>query len=391
MAKNVKNIAIAIVAMVSLSATAQENTFRGIRYENNSNLEWATKTHNEITISPTISGGDGGNAYGGELMFRRQYKTLNWLAKAGVEYAEENKTALANAGVGVGLRFFGNKTFSVGIDAIGGMGQASEVISSSNPTNGDWHVYARAPFRPFAEGRFNINAKLSKKIMLSAFAGYKHYFFGNSHAFTTEGQWQIDDVAQSENRWTAGLSLSILLNQNQQLSGDNCWQAVAGGGYSNKGAVALAGVDHFNRTAARGGNVWGFGTMLTFDDGTTDQEVYAKYAYRFLPNGADSRVIFDLGLMAGIGSYRKTVEGATTEDPNRFHHQNELSSFGGFGKAFASVNLHFNRFMIGVSGFAGGNACVDTDFSYENVSYDGSTKSDTGFVCGGVVTATFSF
>lgn len=386
-----QGIIIAILAMVSLSATAQENTFRGIRYEGNKNLEWGTKTHNEITIAPTISGGEGGNAYGGELMFRRQYKTLNWLAKAGVEYADESQTALANAGVGIGLRFFGNKTFSVGIDAIGGMGQASEVISSSNPTNGDWHIYVRAPFRPFAESRLNINAKLSKNIMLSAFAGYKHYFFGDNHAFTPEGQWQLEELSQGENRWIAGLALNVQFNKNQQLSGDNCWQAVAGGGYSNKGAVALAGIEHFKRSSARGGNVWGFGTMSTFDDGTIDQEIYAKYAYRFLPNGADSRVIFDLGLMAGIGSYGKTVTGATTEDPNRFHHQNEISSFGGFGKAFASVNLHFNRFMVGLTCFAGGNACVDTKFLYENVSYNGSTKSDTGFVYGGVVTATFSF
>lgn len=361
-------------------------TSYGQKLNNNRNLRYTTPedVHTEVTLGTHVSGGEGDLAFGLDFTLRRQYKVASY----GVQFSSEYSSVLHNSIALMGGLRFGNGV-SFGIDALLGYGQVHEVVNSSNPTNGDSHEAKTSPWHPFAGVQAGLGVKLSQNVMLSLYGGYKHFFIRTSdHSFNLRDGWKVDSHTTDANRWFAGVSLSILLNEATQISGDNCWMGEIFGGYSNKGAVAGAKAVHFKRTSARIGRTLGVGTQYTID-GCATNEVFGQAGLQVLPQGAQSPIIFDVHVTLGLGQYARTIEGAT-EDISRFHMGSEGYAFGCSAKAHAGVSYHTNRFTIGAEGFVGGVALNGAKFT-GSLGYHGETSPLLGLIYGTVITLGLAF
>lgn len=373
-----------------MSAMAQVDTAAtvyGHKLNNNFNLRFteSEKVHTEVTLGAHVSGGDENyTAEGIDLTLRRQYKVASYGVQVSSEYSKEFGLANSTALVG-GLRF--GKNVSFGIDALVGYGQSHEVVESAKGES--THEYKTSHWKPFVGAQASINFKLSNSVMLSVYGGYKHSFISNGdHKLYMSNGWEVTAQTNDANRWFAGASLSFLLNQASQISGDNCWNGEVFGGYSNMGAIAGAKALHFKRTSAYLGRVLGFGTQYTIDDFVSN-EVFGQAGFRVLPRGAKSPIVFDFYATAGIGQYAKSVKGAT-EDNKEFRMGSEIYAIGGSAKVHAGVSYHAGRFSIGAEGFAGYYVSAGTDFQ-GNKGYNGSVSGTNGALYGGVVKLAFSF
>lgn len=351
------NFVIATIVLgCAFTAAAQENK----------NLIFTNVEH-EASLKALCFDGD---EFGVAVSYRHQSHVFGWEVEAGSTV--KNQQASSFADVMAGVR---TNTASVrfGVDAGIGVGQIWEDLYYEKT---DWdHSYRSNTLRPYAVGRLSVVFRCSENVSLSIFGGGRYFFYTPSTNESLDG-YELVDKKSHKAQWFAGASLSFVMNS-QRISGDNCWLLEGLGGWSNQGgAFAGAKAVQFKRTGAKIGRTLGFGSTYA----KNSNEVFAQAGLRFLPSGANSPVVYDLFVTAGMSQYEKDVNGAS-EDKDHLVFAAKSAPVGFNGKLNAEISYHVGEFSIGAGGFAGGYATCKTDFDGDD-NYSGNTSKTNGVLYG---------
>lgn len=378
-----KNIAITLATAVMsiFAANAQvEETSYGRKINDNFNLrfEKSEKVHTEISVGGHVSGGDI-SAYGVDLGVARVYtpsKNTSWTVGGLVSSEFADKYGSLNDVLAVGGVRFGN-TVSLELDALAGVGQMSFYDES---TNGESIArYYNSQWRLKVGAQAAVNFKLSKSVSLSVFGRYLYAINREGDRTYNEAEgWTAAPTEFHTGKWSVGATLSIALNNNHQVSGDNCWSGGLYTGYrfkGNEGAFVEAELLNTKRVSAKGARVLGFGAGQVFGEGSQNS-VFVKGGYQVLPQGAKSPIVLEFGVKAGLEEYAKTESAAT--DTESYSMKSKLQSLGVVGKVYGGVNFHFGRHNIKVAAEGGYHTCFGTNFSSATSNYVGSTGKLSG-------------
>ncbi len=383
--------------MSAATVNAQNNqevrsTSYGYRYESrNLRFTQAERVHTEITLGGHGSWG-GYSSYGADLSATRVYTPTKafgwrWGGMASIDYGR-HYGATSDVLAVVGLRL-GNRVY-VGLDALAGAGQLAYHDHSWHGET-DTHDYFNSLWRVKAGGQLSLGVRLGDKVTLSVYGRYL-YAFNNpqKRTVTVPEGWEALPTAYHADRFSAGLALTFNIFKETRVSGDNCWQGGIYSGYSflgNEGWIAGAELLHFERSAARGGAVWGIGSYQVFgSDKSSTNAFYGQGGYRFLPWGSNSVLTIELGAKAGLGEYVKTECGATED--NSFRMSAAGYTLGVKASGYLQFALHFDWFEVVFGGEFGGHYTFGTAFKGEP-TYSGT--SSNGFGMDAMATAGLRF
>lgn len=395
-----QKIVIAVAAIVMTTpAFAQEykDTFYGHKVkaeekkeEFNIRFTESTKAHTEWSLGEVITGGDlGYYGFQTDLTLRRQIQWLSLGAQISTEYSKEYGVANA-ASVILGLRAFNNAPVFFGADLLGGYGQSHLQAIGYNQATGGLNGNRSSYWRPFVSANANLNVRLGKACMISLYGGYKHSFIKEDISAEMSDGWELQSIESDANRWLAGISLAIVINREKQISGNNCWIGEGFGGWSTMGWTYGIKAVHAKKLKKNlyVERVLGLGTAYNVKNGITTNEIFGQAGFRFYPEGADSRVIFDLGTQVAYAEY--PIEAKATAEANRFLKRVVSYNPGASAKLYAGIALHFDRFTIGVEGIGGGWICTKTEFSGV-LNYSGENSQNYGWLYGGNIRLSFAF
>lgn len=383
---------IAILLFVSVASYAQQQTVYGKRYESRDlRFTSVTSAHTEVLLGGHYTDWSGITSYGGDLQATRVYTPTNafawrWGAAVSSDYSD-NYGMLTDAMGMLGIRV-GN-VVSVGIDALAGAGQMPFHTVSTDGTNR--HDGSLNIWRPTVQGQVSLAVRLSPIVSLTAFGRYGYYFNSESdYTLNVAEGWTSEPTKCFTTKWLAGAGLSFNLNREARLSGDNNWTMAAYGGYSfkgNEGWVAGAELYHYKRWNYTLGQVLGFGSEQVLAEKSANS-VYAKAGIQISPKGADSPVIFEFGVKAGVGEYLKFAQGET--DTQSFQLKALWMSPAFVTKGYAGVHFHVGRVTLRFDAEAGYHDCFGIEFSGSE-NYSGSTAQNDNFDLAATAGICFAF
>lgn len=366
---------IAILLFVSISVFAQKRTAYGERYESRDlRFTSVTSVHTEVLLGGHYSDWGGIVSYGGDLQATRVYTPSNafawrWGAAVSSDYSDDYGMLTDAMGM-LGIRV-GNG-FSLGIDALAGAGQMPFHTVSTDGTNR--HDGYLNIWRPTVQGQVSLAVRLSPVVSLTAFGRYGYYFNSESdYTLNVAEGWTSEPTEWFTTKWLAGAGLSFNLNREARLSGDNNWTMAAYGGYSfkgNEGLVVGAELYNYKRWNYTLGQVLGFGSEQVLAEKSANS-VYGKAGIQISPKGADSPVIFEFGVKAGVGEYLKFAQGET--DNQSFQLKALWMSPAFVTKGYAGVHFHVGRVTLRLTAEAGYHDCFGADFGGSN-NYSGEAS-----------------
>lgn len=383
---------IAILLFVSGASYAQRQTVYGNRYESRDlRFTSLTSVHTEVLIGGHYSDYGGITSYGGDLQATRVYTPSNafawrWGASISSDYSEDYGMLVDACGV-LGIRV-GNAV-SFGIDALAGAGQMPFHTVSTDGTNR--HDGYLNIWRPTVQGQVSLAVRLSPVVSLTAFGRYGYYFNSESdYTLNVAEGWTSEPTEWFTTKWLAGAGLSFNMNRDGRLSGDHCWNMATYGGYSfkgNEGWVAGAELYHYKRWNYTLGQVLGLGAEQVLAEKSANS-VYAKAGIQISPKGADSPVIFEFGVKAGVGEYLKFVQGKT--ESQSFQLKALWMSPAFVTKGYAGVHFHVGRVTLRLAAEAGYHDCFGIEFGGSD-NYSGSTAQNDNFDLAATAGICFAF
>lgn len=383
---------IAVLMFVSVSVFAQKRTVYGERYESRDlRFTSLTSVHTEVLIGGHYSDYGGIVSYGGDLQVTRVYTPSNafawrWGASISSDYSDDYGMLTDVCGM-FGIRV-GNAV-SFGIDALAGAGQMPFHTVSTDGTNR--HDGYLNIWRPTVQGQVSLAVRLSPVVSLTAFGRYGYYFNSESdYTLNVAEGWTSEPTEWFTTKWLAGAGLSFNMNRDGRLSGDHCWNMATYGGYSfkgNKGWVAGTELYHYKRWNYTLGQVLGFGSEQVLAEKSANS-VYAKAGIQISPKGADSPVIFEFGVKAGVGEYLKFVQGET--ESQSFQLKALWMSPAFVTKGYAGVHFHVGRVTLRLAAEAGYHDCFGIEFGGSD-NYSGSTAQNDNFDLAATAGICFAF
>lgn len=383
---------IAILLFVSVASYAQRQTAYGKRYESRDlRFTSLTSVHTEVLLGGHYSDWSGITSYGGDLQATRVYTPTNafawrWGAAVSSDYSDDYGMLTDAMGM-LGIRV-GNAV-SLGIDALAGAGQMPFHTVSTDGTNR--HDGYLNIWRPTVQGQVSLAVRLSPVVSLTAFGRYGYYFNSESdYTLNVAEGWTSEPTEWFTTKWLAGAGLSFNLNREARLSGDNNWTMAVYGGYSfkgNEGWVAGAELYHYKRWNYAFGQVLGFGSEQVLAEKSANS-VYAKAGIQISPKGADSPVIFEFGVKAGVGEYLKFAQGET--ETQSFQLKALWMSPAFVTKGYAGVHFHVGRVTLRLAAEAGYHDCFGIEFNGSE-NYSGSTAQNENFDLAATAGICFAF
>lgn len=392
-----------IMSIFCLSAAAQaelfKNTKYGVKVAGNSNLRFTNvhatdtavvnlvKTFTEVNIGAHYSHAGSVNAYGVDLSVAQVYHkkpAFSWIigGLGSVEIARHyglTTDLFVQGGFRVGRKAYIEFTPMVGL------GQLPYYDLSRSTTNAaNYNEYYNSVWRLKIAPQVALGVKVSDHVALRAFARYTYAINGTGDRQYQEAEgWKHEPTEYANGKLTVGASVAIMVDGYHQTSGDNCWNGGLYSGYSfkgNEGIVVGGEIFHFKRKSSNIGRVLGAGLEQTIKSGEKSfSSVFGKAGLQFLSKGADSPVILETGVKAGVGEYRKGEAAATSEGTYYFNGSSQV--LGVMAKAYGSVNIHWKRNTIKVGVEGGGHTVFGTnieDVKGSEVHFDGSTSKKGG-------------
>lgn len=377
----IKKITIIVTAILfaATSAFAQRQTVYGESYGRDLRFAYVRNVHTEVMLGGHYTDWSGMNTYGGDLQATRVYIPANafawrWGAAISSDYSDDYG-ALVDVCAVLGIRV-GNRV-SLGIDALAGAGQMPFLTSSTNGLS--THQGYQNIWRATVQGQASLNIRLSQGVSLTAFGRYGHYFDSESdYSLDVAEGWTADPTEWYTTKWLAGASLVFNINNVSRLSGDNCWTMAAYGGYSfkgNEGPVVGAELYKFKRWNYTFGQVLGFGSEQVLAEKSANM-VYVKAGIQAAPSGADSPLILEFGIKAGIGEYAKATEGKT--DGETFSMRASWMSPAFVTRGYAGVHFHVGRVTLRLICEGGYHDCFGASFNGSN-NYSGESSQGNQF------------
>jgi hypothetical protein len=386
-----KNIIMAVIFLVSSnSVVGQTSTAYGEKYNNNSNLRFEKneKVSTELQIGGHYSQATGDVKTGGmTLGVSRVYHkspVFHWVVGGNgtADYSRKYglmTDILLKGGLRVGKSLYFDLTPAVGVGQV-----PFYDLSKSMSNASDYNEYHNSVWRMKLALLASLGVKLSDGVSLSLDARYTYAINGTGDRQYQEAEgWQHMPTEFANGKLSLGASLSFVVGGDHQISGDNCWNGGLYTGYSfgdNKGILIGGEIFHFKRTSANVGRVVGLGVEQTIKNSNESfNAVYGKAGLQVLPKGANSPVIFEAGVKAGIGEYKKGEAAATAE--GTYSLSGNTQTLGAMAKAYGSVNFHWGRNTIKVGVEGGGHTIFGTDFNNvegSDVHIDGSASKKWG-------------
>lgn len=283
------------------------------------------------------------------------------------------------------------KSVGLELSGLGGAGQMSyEDVSTNNA--GTRAVYKNTAWRPAAGGEVSLFVKASKRVKISAFGRYLHYFNSRSDRSYEEADgFSHEPTTYNLDKVAVGAKLTVSVGgateknngKGRQVSGDNQWNATAFAGSSfgeNQGFLLGAEFFHNHKFAANWQRIISFGTQQVFGEGGNSfNEIYGKLGLICQPWGATSPILFPFGVKAGVGEYLK-AEAAATETES-YMMKSRVQVPGVVGRVYAGISIPFGAFRqlhFNANVEVGGHTCFDTSFSGSN-NYQGATSGKSCF------------
>lgn len=326
-----------------------------------------------IGLSGTYTYGDGTHAGGGTLSVTQLYPWFHLGTSAGI-----NSDGCFNANIYAGPKFGDN--FYIAPSLVLGMRQVREYNEYENTQNGDLFRYSRPAPRLSLGGSLRIGYNFGF-IGIFAGVGYERTF-SYSRGELLHNPWARVDGSDIRNIISAELGVACVLSDDYLVSGDNCLEISAGGGYSSMGGYVSLDVQSFKRFAWAVGHSYGGFTNFYFQSGNA--EIGGRYNLEFYPWGSNSFYGAAIGIEAAMGQYRRSWSGVAEERPNRFETNWNVYSFGGRG-SLVLTPLMFQVGILNVSVF--GNVGVAGQVAVKGLGdfgYDASTsgKAELYWACG---------
>ncbi len=389
MTKNIKNIAIAIVATLSIATAGAQTkqTAYGEKYDENFNLRYtrSEKVHTEISAGGHYSFGDI-EAPGFDLQVARVYtpsKNFSW-KYGGLVSGDitDHYGALMdiNALVGAKLWWFG-------LDALVGAGQMGYTATTQNAQTVVNHYNSVWAFKAGAQAYLTI--PLSKSVTFSVGARYLHSFKDEGSLNYNEPEGWSSELKAHADKLQAFASVNIKLYKEHQISGDNCWLGGVYGLYNlteaKEGAGAGAELFHFKRTGAVMGRILGLYTEQTFGEDPVNS-IGLKGGLQWLPSGADSPFILEVGAEAGMTELNKKEYAQTNS--GSYTMTSSVTVPGLEGRGYIRANLHMNRVCLHVTGKLGYATAFGSEYTG---SLDGTTSKLGGMTAQVAAGLTLSF
>lgn len=387
MAKNVKNIAIAIVATLNIAtAGAQTPTAYGEKYDNfNLRYTRSDKVHTEISAGAHYSFGDI-EAPGFDIQVARVFtpsKNLSW-RYGGLVSGDitDRYGALMDVNALVGA-----KVWWFGVDALVGAGQMAYTAISQNAQSVVDHYNSVWAFKGGVQAYLEI--PLSKNVTFSVGARYLHSFKDEGSLNYKEPEGWNSELKAHADKLQAFASVNININKEHQISGDNCWLGGVYGLYNlteaKEGVGAGAELFHFKRTGAVMGRILGLYAEQTFGEKSVNS-IGLKGGLQWLPRGANSPFIIEIGAEGGMSElskeeYAKTNSGSYTMTSS-------VTVPGLEGRGYVRANLHLNRVCLHVTGKLGYATAFGSEYTG---CLDGETSKLGGMTAQVAAGLTLSF
>ena len=381
--QNMKNRIFAAVAMLMATTTFAAN--------DNYNLRVANRP-TEISVGAGYTQmndqfGNNTNAYGISVEAKRLFPFGNRFnlivgGEVGVNIPQNSKWGLlTNVDVLAGVRL-GNK-FYVEADAKVGLNERP-YFATATAEDGSCEVnHYRANWKPAFGPKVTIGYQ-GKKVGFALFAEYMLSAKGGNLQLEEHEGFVASPIQFYNTSWTAGAKLTFFVNKEQQYGGDAAWGAYVGGGYSflsNKGPVAMVGLNKFKRTGAKTGLFYGAEVRSTQTDNIGSAEaVMGTFSFSWLPMGSANGIFADFGVKAGFGEYLKQI---SAESANGYTMSSKIKEVCPVGMAALKIGVNLGRVSVWVGGDFGGHIPGKSGF----VNLDGSstkTKTVDGSVTAGV-------
>lgn len=371
-----------ILSVISVVANAQiRNTLTGVEYNGNSNLKFPNKHAEndsvsdkeklsvELAVGGLYSASKNANAAGVNMevdaIFHKN-PSFAWVL-GGLGTAEYNKDfgLMADLGLLGGVRLGRKAYFQFApMFLVGQTPYRDFSYQVGKPEN--FNEYTNTAWSLKGGAQATLGLPLGKGFALRFDARYSYALVTGNRKYQEADNWVHNPTEYSKGKFTGIASLVVPLNVSRQESGDNDWQIALNSGYSftgSKGFVVEGEIFHVNRPSFYKGIVLGGGVSQTIDGSVSYGAVYGKAGLQYYPIGADSEVVLEGGLKAGIGEFAKNENFYTQE--GTYSLTGEAKNIGVFGKAYASVILNFGKNAFKLTGEGG----VGTTFgaSTENV------------------------
>lgn len=321
------------VVALSMVATTMVYPNRNLRTDGG-------ETHISLSGSYTYSlSAENPHAFGGNVTVAQMYKWFHFGTQFGL-----SSNGCFNGNVFVGPKFGNN--FYVAPSAVIGIRQVRETNKYQNTSNEDVFTYWR-PAPRFAVG---ANLRLGYNFGKIAVFGNVAYerAFSYARGEMLQYPWVCVEKTSPKDIITAELGISAVLSSDKFVSGDNCLEMGASGGYSSMGAFVSVDVRSFDRIGYVLGHNYGGFTRFYLQTGNA--EIGGMYNLDIYPWGSNSAYYASVGVEAAMGMYNRPWSGIATENPERFETAWKVYSFGGRG-ALVLTPVGFQFGIVNISAF----------------------------------------
>ena len=356
--------------MVALFANAQvRNTLTGVEYAGSSNLNFKNQTYRdgqvqeekklsvELAVGGLYSASKNANAVGVNLeadaLFHKN-PSFAWVL-GGLGTAEYNQDfgLMTDLGLLGGFRVGKKAYFQFApMFLVGQTPYRDFSYQVGKPEN--FNEYTNTAWSLKGGAQATLALPLGKGFALRFDARYSYALVTGNRDYKEAEGWVHEPTDYSKGKFSGIVSLAVPLNVSKQESGDNDWYVSLNTGYSlsgSKGFVVEGDISHVNRPSFHKGVVFGGGISQTIDGSMSYGAVYGKAGLQYYPIGADSKVIPEFGLKAGIGEFSKNENFYTQE--GTYSLTGEAKNIGVFGKAYLSVVLNLGKNAFKLTGEGG--------------------------------------